>query len=67
LDDFGMEQKTFDPDAIIDAVAPLLGLTIGETSRAPVKTHLEIAERMASLLFEKKLDDHEEPGPVFTP
>jgi hypothetical protein len=62
-----MEQEPFNPEAVIDAVAPLLGLTIDETSRPQVTTHLEIAQRMASLLFEKELDDREEPGPVFAP
>jgi hypothetical protein len=62
-----MKNEPFDPDAIIDAVAPLLGLSIDETSRPQVKTHLEIAKCMAALLFETELDDHEEPGPVFTP
>jgi hypothetical protein len=56
----------FDPDAIIDAVAPWLELTVDDASRPHVKTHLEIAARMAALLFEHQLDDREEPGPVFT-
>lgn len=61
-----MPDKPFDPDALIDALAPLLDLTVDDASRPQVKTHLEIAARMAVLLFEHKLDDHEEPGPVFT-
>ena len=48
-------------------MAPLLGLVVGESSRAPVKTHLEIAARYAALLDEADLSDHEEPAPVFTP
>jgi Protein of unknown function (DUF4089) len=62
-----MTERPFDPDAIIDAMAPLLGLVIAESSRAPVKTHLEIAARYAALLDEADLSDHEEPAPVFTP
>jgi Protein of unknown function (DUF4089) len=62
-----MTERPIDPDAVIDAMAPLLGLVIGESSRAPVKTHLEIAARYAALLDEADLSDHEEPAPVFTP
>lgn len=62
-----MTERPFDPDAVIDAIAPLLGLVVGEASRAPVKTHLEIAARYAALLEEAKLSDHEEPAPVYTP
>ena len=62
-----MTERPFDPDAIIDAMAPLLSLVIGESSHAPVKTHLEIAARYAALLDEADLSDHEEPAPVFTP
>ena len=60
-----MPDQPFNPDAVIDALAPLLDLTVDEASRPHVKTHLEIAARMAALLFEHQLDDHEEPGPVF--
>ncbi len=61
-----VNEPPFDPDAVIDAIAPLLDLTVDDASRPQVKTHLEIAARMAALLFERKLDDREEPGPVFT-
>jgi hypothetical protein len=61
-----MPDKPFDPDAVIDALAPLLDLIVDDASRPQVKAHLEIAERLAALLFEHRLDDHEEPGPVFT-
>jgi hypothetical protein len=62
-----MTEPTFDADAIIEAMAPLLGLVVGEASRGPVKTHLEIAARYAMLMEEVDLSDHEEPAPVFTP
>jgi hypothetical protein len=61
-----INDQPFDPDAFIDALAPLLDLTVDETSRPHVRTHLEIAMRLARLLFELQLDDREEPGPVFT-
>jgi hypothetical protein len=62
-----MTERPFDPDAIIDAMSPLLDLVVGASSRAPVKTHLEIAARYAALLDEAHLSDHEEPAPVYTP
>ena len=52
---------------VIAAMAPLLGFVVGEASRGPVKTHLEIAARYAALMEEAALGDHEEPAPVFTP
>jgi hypothetical protein len=62
-----MNESAFDADALIEAMAPLLGLVIGEASRAPVKAHLEIAARYAALLEQAPLGDREEPAPVFTP
>jgi hypothetical protein len=62
-----MKEESFDVEALIDAMAPLLGLTVDEASRSQVKTHLEIAARMATLLLERPLDDREEPAPVFVP
>jgi hypothetical protein len=62
-----MNEPVFDADAIIEAMAPLLGLAVGDSSLAAVKTHLEIAARYAALLEEAALSDHEEPAPVFTP
>jgi hypothetical protein len=56
----------FDPDAVIDAMAPLLDLIVDDDSRPQVRAHLEIAARMAKLLFDHRLDDYEEPAPVFT-
>jgi hypothetical protein len=62
-----MKEPNFDADAIIEAMAPLLGLVVGDSARAAVKTHLEIAARYATLLEEAAIGDHEEPAPVFTP
>ena len=44
-----MKEPDFDADAVIAAMVPLLGLVVGEASRAPVKTHLAIAARYAAL------------------
>ena len=62
-----MSKPVFNADAIIEAMAPLLGLVVGDSSRAAVRTHLEIAARYAALLEEAALSDNEEPAPVFTP
>jgi hypothetical protein len=62
-----MKNLVFDADALMEAVAPLLGLTIDATSREAVKTHLEIAVRSATLLDEAELSDREEPAPVYAP
>ena len=62
-----MSEPAFDAEALIEAMAPLLGLVVGEASREPVRTHLEIAARYAALLEQIALGDHEEPAPVFTP
>jgi hypothetical protein len=62
-----MSDKKFDADALIDAAAPLLGLVVDDASRPIVRTHLEIAAAMAALLSEAKLEDQQEPAPVFVP
>ena len=55
-----------DADAIIDAMAPLLGLDAARY-RAGVKLHLEAAFRLAPLVVEFELGDEAEPAPVFAP
>jgi hypothetical protein len=60
-----MNPSDFDADALIAAMAPLLGLVVGDASRGPVKTHLEIAARYAALMEEAALDEQEEPAPVY--
>jgi hypothetical protein len=62
-----VSEPVFDADAIIETMAPLLGLVVGEASRGAVKTHLEIAVRFAALMEGAEIDDHEEPAPVFKP
>jgi hypothetical protein len=58
--------KTFDPEAVVDAVAPLLGLTLTPESRAQTIVHLLIAAEQAERLLSVSLDDRQEPAPVFT-
>ncbi len=57
----------FDPEAIIDAMSPLLGLTLTAESRAQTIVHLRIAAGQAELLLSTPIDDREEPAPVFVP
>lgn len=57
----------FDADAVIDAMAPYLGLTVLPAYRAGVAQHLTAAHRIAGPLLDLPLDDEAEPAPVFTP
>ena len=61
-----MSSVSFDPEALIDAMAPLLGLTLTPDSRAETALHLRIAAQQAEKLFSIALDGAEEPAPVFT-
>jgi hypothetical protein len=56
----------FDPEAAVDAMAPLLGLTLTPESRAQTIVHLRIAAEQAERLLSVSLDDRQEPAPVFT-
>jgi hypothetical protein len=58
--------KTFDPEAVVDAMAPLLGLTLTSDSRAQTIEHLRIAAEQAERLLSVPVDDAQEPAPVFT-
>jgi Protein of unknown function (DUF4089) len=59
------QDPDFDPEVVIDAMAPLLGLTIVDEYRAGIATNLVITARFAALLSALPLDEHEEPAPVF--
>ena len=61
-----MTAKVFDPEAVVDAMAPLLGLTLTPESRAQTLVHLRIAAEQAKKLLSVPLDDRQEPAPVFT-
>jgi Protein of unknown function (DUF4089) len=58
--------KVFDPEAVVDAMAPLLGLMLTPESRAQTLVHLRIAAEQAEKLLSVPLDDRQEPAPVFT-
>ena len=61
-----MTKFEFDADRLIDASLPLLGLELGEASRAVVKLHLETAELLWRAVRDFPLDDEAEPAPVYT-
>ena len=61
-----MTANAFDPEAVVDAMAPLLGLTLTPESRAQTLVHLRIAAEQAQKLLSVPLDDKQEPAPVFT-
>jgi hypothetical protein len=59
--------ESFDPEALADAMAPLLGLTQTPESRVQTIVHLRIAAEQAAKLLSVRLDDDAEPAPVFAP
>jgi len=60
------EDKPFDAEAVIDAMAPLLGLEIPEAYRPGILANLEVTAGLAALVLEFPLGDHAEPAAVFT-
>lgn len=62
-----MSELSFDPEAIVEAMAKLHGFDLTPDSRAQVVVHLKIAADHAKRLFASAIDDAEEPAPVFTP
>ncbi len=61
-----MTANAFDPDAVVDAMGPLLGLTLTPELRAQAIVHLRIAAEHAQKLLSVPLADDEQPAPVFT-
>ena len=61
-----MTVNAFDPEAMVEAIAPLLGLTLTPESRASTIVHLKIAAEHARKLLAAPHDDADEPAPVFT-
>jgi Protein of unknown function (DUF4089) len=59
--------NSFDAEGVVDAMLPLLGLTVTHESRAQTIVHLRIAAELARKLLSPPFDDQEEPAPVFTP
>ena len=59
--------RPFDPEAVIDAMAPMLGLTVEAAARPAVAANLAATARFAALVLAVALDDEAEPAPVFVP
>ena len=59
------DKPPFDPEALIDVMAPLLGLEIKPDYRPAVAANLKLCANFAALIEAFPLDDHEEPAPVF--
>jgi hypothetical protein len=59
------EKKDFDPETVIDAMAPLLGLDVKPDYRLGVATNLRVTAGLATLVLDIVLDDHAEPAAVF--
>ena len=57
----------FDPETVIDAMAPLLRLAIAPEYRSGIATNLAVTAALAVLVLDFPLDDHAEPAAVFTP
>ena len=62
-----MMAQDWSPDRHIDAMAPLLGLTITEAQRPGVQRFLEVARGMAKLVEEAAPPDTLDLAPVFVP
>jgi hypothetical protein len=56
-----------DPEAIIDALAPLLGIDVTPEFRPGVIANLETTIRLARVVLAAPLDEREEPAAVFRP
>lgn len=60
--------ESFDADRWIDAMAPVVGLTVTDEQRPGVRTFLALAKSMADRLETVDLPDNElAPASVFTP
>ena len=57
----------FDPEALIDAMAPLLDLDIRPAYRPGIAANLIITAGFAAVVLAAELEDEAEPAPVFTP
>lgn len=57
----------FDPEAVIDAMAPMLWLRIDPAHRPGVVQNLRAAEAAMRRMTAAPLEDMAEPAPVFQP
>jgi hypothetical protein len=57
----------FDPDALLDAMAPLVGIPVEPAFRPGVVANLTLIATMAALVDGMPLDEREEPAAVYRP
>ena len=62
-----MTEAPFDPDAVIDAMAPMLGLDPSRFDRTAIAENLRTVARLAALVLDPPIGDHAEPAAVFSP
>ena len=60
-----MAVKIPDIDQWIEAMAPVVGLSISDEQRPGVKANLKTAAKMAALLDKVVVKDETEPAPVY--
>ena len=56
-----------DFEAVIDAMAPLLGIAVAPEFRPGIVQNLATIVRLAAVVLEAEIDEREEPAPVFRP
>lgn len=61
-----MSEK-FDPDALIDAMAPFLGLPVEDEYRFGIAAHLLAAHKIVQDVLDFPVSDEDEPAPVYRP
>jgi hypothetical protein len=54
-----------DLDALMDANAAVLGLTIDPAWRASIRANLLVSFRMGTMILDAAIDDETDPAPVF--
>ena len=59
------ETPSFDAEAVVDAMAPLLGVVIADAYRPGVVANFAMIAHMAALVLDPARGDHAEPAPVF--
>lgn len=57
----------FDPDAVMDAMAPLLSIVLDPAYRPGVALNLTITAGLAAQVLGFPLGDHAEPAAIFHP
>lgn len=56
---------TFDVEAVMEAMGPLIGIDVASEDREGVADGLRTMADFAAILFAFPFDDHDEPAPVF--